>query len=105
LKKHQKRAIRNLARNQQRGYKFYILLIKTTLNTLFEKLHMNVRNSFLYDWKTILPGTLKILKKKFFEYFSSISWGLCTGTKCEKVVLVLKVYLEYLKNKNLIFNF
>jgi hypothetical protein len=26
-------------------------------------------------------------KNTFFEIFSSISWGLCTGTKCEKVVL------------------
>jgi hypothetical protein len=26
-------------------------------------------------------------KKTFFEFFSSIPWGLCTGTKCEKVVL------------------
>jgi hypothetical protein len=26
-------------------------------------------------------------KKIFFEFFSSISWGLCAGTKCEKVVL------------------
>jgi hypothetical protein len=24
-------------------------------------------------------------KKKFFEFFSSISWGLCTGTKREKL--------------------
>jgi hypothetical protein len=30
---------------------------------------------------------VQIPKKNFFEYFSSISWGPCTGTKCEKVVL------------------
>ncbi len=30
----------------------------------------------------------KYLKKTVFEFFSSISWGLCTGTKCEKVVLM-----------------
>jgi hypothetical protein len=29
----------------------------------------------------------KYPKKTFFEFFSSISWGLCTGTKGEKVVL------------------
>jgi hypothetical protein len=29
----------------------------------------------------------KYPKKKFFAFFSSISWGLCTGTKGEKVVL------------------
>jgi hypothetical protein len=29
----------------------------------------------------------KYPKKKFFEFFSSISWGLCTGTKGEKVVI------------------
>jgi hypothetical protein len=29
----------------------------------------------------------KYPKKYFFEFFSSIFWGLCTGTKCEKVVL------------------
>jgi hypothetical protein len=26
-------------------------------------------------------------KETFFEFFSSISWGLCTGTKGKKVVL------------------
>jgi hypothetical protein len=32
-------------------------------------------------------GPVQILKgKTFFEFFSSISRGLCTGTKCEKVV-------------------
>jgi hypothetical protein len=29
----------------------------------------------------------KYPKRTFIEFFSSISWGLCTGTKCEKVVL------------------
>jgi hypothetical protein len=29
----------------------------------------------------------KYPKKTFFEFFSSISWGLCTGIKGEKVVL------------------
>jgi hypothetical protein len=29
----------------------------------------------------------KYPKKTFFEFFSSISWGLCTGTKGEKGVL------------------
>jgi hypothetical protein len=29
----------------------------------------------------------KYLNKNSFGFFSSISWGLCTGTKCEKVVL------------------
>jgi hypothetical protein len=29
----------------------------------------------------------KYQKKTFFEIISSISWGLCTGTKGEKVVL------------------
>jgi hypothetical protein len=29
----------------------------------------------------------KYPKKAFFEFFSSISWGLCIGTKGEKVVI------------------
>jgi hypothetical protein len=29
----------------------------------------------------------KYLSKSFFGFFSSISWGLCTSTKCEKVIL------------------
>jgi hypothetical protein len=29
----------------------------------------------------------KYPKKAFSEFFSSISWGLCTGIKCEKVIL------------------
>jgi hypothetical protein len=29
----------------------------------------------------------KYLKKTFFEYFTSISWGLCIGTKGEKLLL------------------
>jgi hypothetical protein len=29
----------------------------------------------------------KYPNKTFFEFFSSISWGLCTGTKGQKVVL------------------
>jgi hypothetical protein len=32
-------------------------------------------------------GSVQIPKKTIFELFSSISCGLCTGTKCEKVVL------------------
>jgi hypothetical protein len=32
-------------------------------------------------------GPVQIPKKIFFEFFSSISWGLCTGTKGEKVVI------------------
>jgi hypothetical protein len=29
----------------------------------------------------------KYPKYNFFDFFSSIFWGLCTGTKCEKVVI------------------
>jgi hypothetical protein len=32
-------------------------------------------------------GPVQIPKKTYFEYFSSISWGLCTGIKGEKVVI------------------
>jgi hypothetical protein len=30
---------------------------------------------------------IKVKNTTFFEFFSSISWGLCTDTKCAKVVL------------------
>jgi hypothetical protein len=32
-------------------------------------------------------GPVQIPKETFFEFFSSISCGLCTVTKCENVVL------------------
>jgi hypothetical protein len=32
-------------------------------------------------------GRLKYPKKLFFEFFSSISWDLCTGIKGEKMLL------------------
>jgi hypothetical protein len=33
-------------------------------------------------------GPVQIPKKKtFFDYFSSISWRLCAGIKCGKVVI------------------
>jgi hypothetical protein len=49
------------------------------------------------------------LKKTSFEFFSSISWGLCTGSKGEKVVIFgfstrTKGEFRILRNKNLIFH-
>jgi hypothetical protein len=45
----------------------------------------------------------KYPKKNFFECFSSISWGFCTGTKCEKVVLF--VFFTGIKGEKLNFYF
>jgi hypothetical protein len=39
----------------------------------------------------------KYPKKTFFEFFSSISWGLCTGTKGEK----LKFYSSNILNSSI----
>jgi hypothetical protein len=52
--------------------------------------------SFKKFFLKVVPGTkcsLKIFQKffssknnvHFFNFFSPISWGLCTGTECEKV--------------------
>jgi hypothetical protein len=45
-------------------------------------------------------GLVKIPKKTFFvfEFFPSISWGLCTGTKSEK----LKFYSSNILNSSLV---
>jgi hypothetical protein len=40
-----------------------------------------------YRSKNKVFGPAQISKKTFSEFFSSISWVLCIGTKCEKVVL------------------
>jgi hypothetical protein len=54
----------------------------------------------------------KYPKKAFFEFFSSISWGLCTGTKGEKAVIFvfstgtksekLKFYSSNILNSSLV---
>jgi hypothetical protein len=45
----------------------------------------------------------KYPKRDFFEFFSSISWRLCTSTKGEKVVLYFSDLVPVLKVKNKIF--
>jgi hypothetical protein len=84
--------------------------------TLVLKFFLKVLNAAPKFFKNILGPKIKGIwtgtntqKKCFSEFFSSISWGLCTGTKREKVVLFrfstgIKGNLEYLKNKNLIFH-
>jgi hypothetical protein len=37
--------------------------------------------------KNKVYGPVQIPKYNFFDFFSSIFWGLCPGTKCEKVVI------------------
>jgi hypothetical protein len=46
----------------------------------------NFSKNFLGPKKRYLDR-YKYPKKTFFDFFSSISWGLCTGTKGEKVVI------------------
>jgi hypothetical protein len=66
----------------------------------------------LFESKNKVFGPVQIpTKKHFLNFFFDVLGGLCTGTKCAKkwyysdLVPVLKVNLEYLTNKNLIFHF
>jgi hypothetical protein len=49
---------------------------------------MHIQNfSKIFRSNNKVFGPVQIPKKAFSLFFSSISWGLCTSTKCEKVVL------------------
>ena len=63
------------------------------------KCYQNIFQNFFRP-KNKVFGPIIISKKTFFEFFSSISWGLSTGIKCEKAVLFRSGNYKGEKNLN-----
>jgi hypothetical protein len=59
---------------------------------------MQPENFLKFFWyKTTVFGPVQIPQKSFFEFFSSISKGLCTGTKIEKFNFLILKYSKFKK--------